>query len=174
MRLTSIIAVATLLLLPLTGKAQQIHIPNTNVTIDLPSNEWNYLKTIRIDDNTDIYLYIYTDQPVVDSTGDTILPFLRVYVHRNYSGSAYELAYERFLLQPFQSMQEYADGLPSAGIGYVGAYRSREDQKDYQFRMIYFKDKNTGVEIRMETTGDTYARFDKRFDQILRTTAIQK
>lgn len=174
MRLSTIIATVMMLILSLGTKAQQISIPNTNVTINLPSNEWNYLKTIHIDNNIDIYLYIYTDSAVVDATGDTILPFLRVYVHRNYSGSAYELAYERFLLQPFQSMREYTDGLPSEGLGYVGAYRSLDDQKDYQFRMIYFKDKNNGIEIRIETTGETYARFDKYFDNILRTTAIKK
>ena len=165
---------AILLMLPLSLAAQQLRIPNTHATIDLPTGEWNYLKTIEVDNNTNVYLYIFTDSVVVDATGDTILPFMRVYVHQNYKGSAFDLAFDRFMLQPFQSMIEYYDGIPGEGIGYVGAYRSNEDKKDYQFRMIYFKDKNTGIEIRLETTGDTYAHFDKYFDNILRTVAIKK
>jgi len=154
--------------------AQQIRIPSTRVTVDLPAGEWNYLKTLNLDKNITVYLYIYTDSVVIDASGDTILPFLRIYVQRNYRGSAYDLAYDRFLKQPFQSMNEYTDGLPVGGIGYVGAYRSNDDSKEYQFRMIYLKDKENGIEIRMETTGDTYARFDKMFNDILQTVDIKK
>ncbi|MBQ7711607.1 MAG: hypothetical protein IJT39_07265 [Bacteroidales bacterium] len=173
MRHTSLLA-ALLLLLPFGLSAQQLRIPQTHATIDLPTGEWNYLKTIEVDKNTNVYLYVYTDSVVVDATGDTIYPFLRIYVHRNYAGSTFDLAYDRFLQQPFQSMDEYTDGIPGEGLGYLGAYQSTDDRKEYQFRMIYFMDKNTGIEIRMETTGDTYARFDKYFDNILRTVAITK
>lgn len=173
MRHTSFLTIV-FLLLAFNLSAQQLHIPHTQATIDLPMGEWNYLKTISIDNNTDIYLYIYTDSVIVDLTGDTILPFLRIYVHRNYKGSSFDLAYERFLKQPFQSMAEYSDGIPGDGIGYLGAYQSTEDNKEYQFRMIYFKDNDNGIEIRMETTGDTYSRFDKTFDKILHTVAITK
>lgn len=173
MRRTTLVTLL-MLVLPLGLAAQQIRIPNTQVTLDLPTGEWSYVKTLNIDRQSDIYLYVYTDSVVLDSTGDTILPFLRVYVHRNYKRSAYELAYERFQNQPFQSMDEYSNGLPAEGIGYVGAYRSTLDEKDYQFRMIYFKERNNAIELRLETTADTYARFDRMFDTILRSTAIKK
>lgn len=173
MRHTSLLTIL-LLILPFGLSAQQIRIPNTHVTVDLPTGEWSYLKTIEVDKNADVYLYIFTDSVVVDATGDTIIPYMRVFVQRNYTGETFDLAYERFMMQPFQSMYEYTDGIPGDGIGYLGAYRSIEDQKDYQFRMIYFKEQNTGIEIRLETTGDTYAHFDKYFDNILRTVAIKK
>lgn len=170
----TLLLTALLLLLPLGLSAQQIRIPGTQVTIDLPMGEWNYLKTISPDKQTDIYLYVYTDSIVVDAAGDTIFPFLRIYVKRNYKGSTFELAYDRFLLQPFQSMFEYTDGVPADGFGYVGAYQSDNDRKEYQFRMIYFKEGNCGIEMRTETTGDTYARFDIMFENILRTAQIKK
>ena len=66
-------------------------------------------------------------------------------------------------------------GLPtSEGMGYVGAYNSYSDNKDYQFRMIYFKDKNTAFEFRAETTLDTYDAFDKEFHDIMQSIAIEK
>ena len=100
---------------------------------------------------------------------------MRIYVRPNYKGNMFELAYSRFTSQPFQSMNEYYDGIPGTeGIGYIGAYRNTNDGKDYQFRMIYFKDDDNAIEVRIETTTDTYADFDRTFDNILRTFTINK
>ena len=118
----------------------------------------------------DVYLYCYTGHVVVDSEGDTILPFLRIYVNKNYSGDLYELAYNRYVAQPYQSLKEYSkgDGLPSSGgIGYIGAYTNPADQKDYQFYMTYFTNNKTAVEFRLETTKDTFDDMDFEFKDIL-------
>jgi hypothetical protein len=74
--------------------------------------------------------------------------------------------------QPFQSVDEYTKGpgLPrKGGIGYMGAYTNPADQKDYQFLMTYFKDKNTIVEFRLETTKDTFEEMEFEFNDILGT-----
>ena len=153
----------------------QIRIPGTNVTFNFPDKNWSYLKTMEVDDNTNIYVYINTGQTVIDQNNDTVIPFLRILVKKNCTESTFELAYSRFILQPFQSMNEYYDGIPGEnGLGYVGAYHSNTDQKNYQFRMIYFKDRNICLEMRLETTSDTYAQFDKTFTDILNTVTIEK
>lgn len=154
--------------------AQEISIPNSHLRMTLPTGEWEYLSTINIDDKTTAYLYVYTQQVVTDTLGDTNLPFLRLLVKKDYRGSAYELAYERFMEQPFQSLNEYTQGLPSDGIGYVGAYRNRKMSRDYQFRMIYFKDRNTAFEVRLECEASLYHQFDQYFDDILHTIKIVK
>ena len=95
---------------------------------------------------------------------------MRIYVKQNYSDSPFELAYERSVQQPFQSREEYMEGLTGKdGIGYIGAYTGVDDGKDYQFRMIYFRDGSNVVEIRMETTLDTYEEMDKEFDEVMKT-----
>ena len=117
-----------------------------------------------------MYLYCYTGHVLVDMEGDTVLPFLRIYVNKNYDGDLYDLAYERYEAQPFQSLKEYSkgNGLPSnGGIGYIGAYTNPSDQKDYQFFMTYFKDKGTSVEFRLETTKDTFEEMEFEFTDIL-------
>ena len=106
----------------------------------------------------------------MDSEGDTVLPFLRIYVNENYDGDVYELAYERYMEQPFQSLDEYTKGpgLPkSGGLGYVGAYTNPSDQKDYQFFMTYFSDKGVMVEFRLETTTDTFGDMEFEFRDVL-------
>ena len=107
---------------------------------------------------------------LVDMEGDTVLPFLRIYVNKRYDGDLFELAYERYEKQPYQSLKEYSkgDGLPSSGgIGYIGAYTNPADQKDYQFYMTYFVDRGTVVEFRLETTKDTFDEMDFEFKDIL-------
>jgi len=146
----------------------QNRIPGTNVQFSLPEGEWKYLQTTKVDKNTNVYLYSYLARNVVDSKGDTILPYVRIYVRKNYSPSAIELAAERWMQQPFQSLFEYTTGLPGdGGIGYIGAYNNSMDGKDYVFRMIYFKEKNTAIEFRVETTRDTYEQFDALFEAIV-------
>ena len=105
----------------LCGRAQ-ITVPGTNVSFAFPNGGWKYLQTLTIDKNTVAYLYSYCGKFVLDSKGDTILPHLRIYVKKNYEGSALEMAYLRYLNQPFQSLTETVEGLPgSGGISYVGA-----------------------------------------------------
>lgn len=158
------------LLLCATVSNAQLTIPGTSVTYRLNSEDWRYLRTFELAEGGDIYLYCYTGHVLVDMEGDTVLPFLRIYVNKDYDGDLYELAYERYEAQPFQSLKEYTkgEGLPSkGGIGYIGAYTNPSDQKDYQFYMTYFTDRGTSVEFRLETTKDTFEEMEFEFKDIL-------
>lgn len=163
--------ILTALMVVVAGIASaQLTIPGTNITYRLNSEDWRYLRTFELAEGGDIYLYCYTGHVLVDMEGDTVLPFLRIYVNKDYDGDLYELAYERYEAQPFQSLKEYTkgEGLPSkGGIGYIGAYTNPTDQKDYQFYMTYFKDRGTSVEFRLETTKDTFEEMDFEFKDIL-------
>jgi hypothetical protein len=163
--------ILTVLMVVVAGIASaQLTIPGTNITYRLNGEDWRYLRTFELAEGGDVYLYCYTGHVLVDMEGDTVLPFLRIYVNKDYDGDLYELAYERYEAQPFQSLKEYTkgDGLPSkGGIGYIGAYTNPTDQKDYQFYMTYFKDRGTSVEFRLETTKDTFEEMDFEFKDIL-------
>ena len=153
-----------------TVASAQLTIPGTDITYRLNSEDWRYLRTFELAEGGDVYLYCYTGHVLVDMEGDTVLPFLRIYVNKDYDGDLYELAYERYEVQPFQSLKEYTkgEGIPSkGGIGYIGAYTNPTDQKDYQFYMTYFKDRGTSVEFRLETTKDTFDEMDFEFKDIL-------
>ncbi len=151
----------------------QIKVPGTRVTFDFPNQGWKFLKTITVDKTTTVYLYSYTGEKFVDPSGEKTPPFMRVYVKKNYTDDILNLAYARFLQQPFQSINEYFEGLPAeGGIGYLGAYTSTTDETDYKFQMIYFKDKNNAIEIRLETTIDTYDKMEKEFDAVRKTVKI--
>lgn len=157
-------------LMAFAASAQRLTIPGTDVQYRLNSEDWVYVRTFEHPSGGDIYLYAYTGHVVVDLEGDTVLPFLRIYVVRDYDGDLYELAYERYEAQPFQSLKEYTkgEGLPSSGgIGYIGAYTNPADQKDYQFYMTYFYSKRTSVEFRLETTKDTFNDMEFEFKDIL-------
>ena len=161
--------IAVAMLLPAMVSAQ-LTIPGTNVTYRLDNESWRYLRTFELPEGGDIYLYCYTGHVVVDTEADTVLPFLRIYVNRNYDGDLYDLVYERYEKQPYQSLKEFTkgDGLPSkGGIGYMGAYTNPSDQKDYRFYMTYFVDRGTMVEFRLETTNDTFDEMDFEFKDIL-------
>ncbi len=152
--------------------AAQITIPGTHVSFELEPENWRYLRTFELDDGADIYLYYYAGEVLVDLEGDTVLPFLRIYVNNEYDGDIYQLVYERYMLQPYQSAREYTHGpgLPrSGGIGYMGAYTNPAEQKDYQFMMTYFKDNGTVVEFRLETTKDTFEDMEQEFKNVLNT-----
>jgi hypothetical protein len=164
------VIVTALLLAVATAATAQIGIPGTQVTFRLNGDDWRYLRTFQLDDGADVYLYCYIGQLVLDGEGDTVLPFLRIYVNEDYDGDIYELAYERYMNQPFQSLNEYTHGpgLPKrGGLGYVGAYTNPSDQKDYQFMMTYFKDGDVTVEFRLETTTDTFKDMEFEFNDIL-------
>lgn len=168
-RYLRIILTALLIAVPAAASAQ-IGIPGTQVTFRLNGDDWRYLRTFQLDDGADIYLYCYVGQMLLDDEGDTVLPFLRIYVNEDYDGDIYELAYERYMQQPFQSLNEYTHGpgLPKrGGLGYVGAYTNPSDQKDYQFMMTYFKDGDVTVEFRLETTKDTFQEMEFEFNDIL-------
>ncbi len=165
------LAVAVVLLLTLGGVSQaQVAIPGTKVQYKFPS-KWNYLNTQQLDDNTTQYLYYYSAETLL-SEGDTTVPLLRIVVSKNYTKSLYEYVFERYSLQPYQSLSDYTEGLglPSkGGMGYIGAYTNLKDKKDYQFRMVYFQTKNAIVEFRLETTRDTYPQMEQEFNAILKS-----
>ena len=161
----------TVLLTAVAVNAQTIKIPNTNVSFQFPTGGWKYLQTTKVNENATVYLYSWSSTYVVDSTGDTVIPFMRIYVRKNYSGTVFDMAYERFGTQPFQSLDEYPF---RDGLGYWGAYANEEDGKDYLFRMVYLKDRSNMLEIRLETTRDNYDEFDDKFQEILKTVTISK
>lgn len=150
----------------------QIKIPETNVSFTFPSKGWKYLQTNKLSNNTVIYLYSYAADYVIDNTGDTILPFMRIYVRKNYDGTVYDLAYSRFMVQPFQSLDEIPHG--NGGLEYLGAYTNEDDGKDYEFRMLYIKDRNTVLEIRLECTVDNFEDFEKEFTEIINSVKVNK
>lgn len=148
----------------------QVAIPGTKVQYKFPS-KWKYLSSEKVDANTTQFLYYYNAK-VVASKGDTTLPFLRIYVRKNYTKSVYDFVFERYSREPYQSLDDYTQGLglpKTGGMGYVGAYTNLKDKKDYQFRMVYFKVQNTIVEFRLETTRATYPQMEKEFEAILRS-----
>ncbi len=154
----------------LSVSAQHLTIPGTDVQYRLNSEDWRYVRTFQHPNGGDVYLYAYTGHVVVDAEGDTVLPFLRIHVIKNYDGDIYGLAYERYEAQPYQSLDEYSKGpgLPSSGgLGYIGAYTNPSDHKDYQFYMTYFSSKRTFVEFRLETTRDTFEEMEFEFKDIL-------
>lgn len=162
--------VFTFQLSPFSSLRAQLTIPGTKVTFKLNNEDWRFLRTFTLKEGGDIYLYCYTGEVMVDGQGDTVLPQLRIYVVKNYEGDLYDLVYERYERQPYQSLWEFTsgNGLPkSGGIGYIGAYTNPNDDKDYQFYMTYFKDKKTCVEFRLETTKDTFEQMDFEFTDIL-------
>ena len=117
-----------------------------------------------------MFVYCYTGSVVVDMEGDTVLPFLRIYVNNGFDGDLLELVYSRYMAQPYQSLNEYTKGMglpKSGGIGYIGAYTNPSDQKDYQFFMTYFRDHDVSVEFRLETTKDTFEDMEFIFKDIL-------
>ena len=150
----------------------QLVIPGTAVSFSLNDKEWQYLRTFNLDDGATVYLYSYTGEVLVDAAGDTVLPFLRLYVRENYGGDVYQLAYDRYVKQPFQSLREFTKGpgLPrSGGLGYEGIYTSPSDGHDYRFMMTYFKDRRTIVEFRLETSRDTWETMKDKFTAVLST-----
>lgn len=163
---------AAVMLLAMGSAEAQLTIPGTGVSFQLDNQEWQYLRTYKLDDGAKVYLYGYVGEVLVEPQGDTALPSLRIYVRENYNGDVYQLAYDRYLQQPFQSINEYAKGLglPShGGLGYEGIYTHPADGKDYRFFMTYFKDRRTIVEFRLETSRGTWERMKSKFSAVLST-----
>ena len=163
-----------LVIFSLSAMAQN-RIPKSNVSFGFPNGGWKYLNTIEIDESSKVYLYCYSEKTVIDAIGDTILPYMKIYVTRDYTDELFNLVYKRYEGNPYQTIEEYTEGLPSAdGIGYKAIYKNMKDNKDYMFNMIYFKDKKTSIEIRLETTKDTYNQFEQDFKDILSTVKVSK
>ncbi len=151
----------------------QVAIPGTRVQYTFPT-KWHFLNSQKVDKNTTVYHYYYTDIILV-SKGDTALPFLRIRVTKNYTGTLYDYVYDRYIAEPYQPLKDYTSGLglpKTGGMGYIGAYTSLKDKRDYQFRMVYFKIQNTMVEFRLETTKATYPQMAKEFESILGSLAF--
>ena len=150
----------------------QIKIPETNVSFDFPEGGWKFLQTSKLSNNSVVYLYSYSAEYVIDNSGDTIIPFMRIYLRKNYDGTVYDLAYSRFMVQPFQSLDEklHKNGI----LEYLGAYTNEDDGKDYEFKMLYIKDKNNLLEIRLETSVDTFEDFEKQFNGIINSITTDK
>lgn len=150
----------------------QLNIPGTAFVFELNGDEWRYLRNFKDGDGANVYYYCYVGEVLLDDQGDTVLPTLRIYVRDNYASDVYELAYDRYLNQPFQSLNEYTkgDGLPrQGGLGYEGIYTKPSDQHDYRFMMTYFKERRTIVEFRLETTSETYDEMEVKFRNILKS-----
>ena len=165
----TILAAAFMLLLATMAHAQ-LSIPGTRYTFALDSDEWRYLRTFKMDDGATTYLYCYVGEVLLDAAGDTVLPFLRIFVKDRYDDDLYQFVYERYEEQPYQSLREWTkgDGLPkSGGIGYEGMYTRIGEQTDYHFLMTYFRDKRTVVEFRLETTRETYEDMEVKFKNII-------
>ena len=166
-----------MLLSPIASWAQTIpvSIPGTRVSFSFPKDSWAFIKTTNPDKNTTIYNYGYIKDYVIDSVGDTIIPTARVYVKKNYTGTVFDFAYDTYISEPFQSLNEFSNELSFCeSIGYLGAYKNIIDGKDYELRMIFFKDKNTAIEIRLEATVDNYADFEEQFQSIIESITIKK
>ena len=152
--------------------AAQVGIPGTGLTLRINSEDWRYLRTFKLDDGADVYLFYYVAHDMVDAAGDTVLPCLRIYVNEQYDGDLYSLVYDRYMLQPYQSLDEYTHGLglpKNGGLGYDGIYTNPSDGKDYRFLMTYFKDRKAMVELRLETTSDTFGEMEFEFRDLLGT-----
>ncbi|MBR1849944.1 MAG: hypothetical protein IJ789_01070 [Bacteroidales bacterium] len=150
----------------------QMEIPGTNIAFALDGTEWKFLKTIDVDKNTKVHLFSYKAELLVDADGEETLPYLKIYVQKNYKKSVYEFVYDRYLQQPYQTIDEYSSGygLPAkGGLGYTGIYTSPQDDKNYMFRMNCTVIANTAVEFRIETTQNNYGHLERRIADIFNT-----
>lgn len=155
-----------------TAGAQTIKIPGTASSLALTEGSWSYLRTFQLDDGADVYVYYYSKTTILSRDGDTVLPCLRIYVNKKYTGDLTGLVFQRYMAQPYQSLQEYqrGPGLPkSGGFGYLGAYTNPTEGKDYGLLMTYFKSGTAFVELRLETTADTFEMMREEFNKVLST-----
>jgi hypothetical protein len=152
------------------GLFAQVRIPDGNFSFELPKG-WKYLSTNKVDNRTKVYLY--SAQELVSAQGDTTLPFLRIYVRTaTKNKTAMELSIDRFMEQPFQTMEEYTSGLflPTRdAIAYLGANRDEVDGTENQFYILYFMHKNTAIEFRLQTTKETFEQVKNEFETILKS-----
>ena len=168
-RIAKAVAILALIMLPLVAQAQ-LPIQGTKFSFDLDNDEWRYLRTFKMDDGGTTYLYCYVGEVLLDEAGDTVLPFLRLYVQEKYADDLYQFVYERYEAQPYQSLNEWSQGIglpKNGGLGYEGMYTKASEQRDYRFLMTYFRDKKTMVEFRLETTRETFEEMEIKFKKVL-------
>lgn len=166
-----LLAVAAMILMAGVATAQ-LNIQGTRYSFELNNEDWRYLRTFDMGDGSTTYLYCYVGEVLFDEAGDTVLPFLRVYVKQNYADDLYQFIYERYEDQPYQSLNEWTKGLglpKNGGLGYEGIYTHPTERRDYRFMMTYFRDKRTVVEFRLETTRETYEDMEVKFRNVLST-----
>lgn len=150
----------------------QIRIPEANFAFELPKG-WKYLSTTKVDAKTKVYLYS-TNEIILN--GDTVLPHLRVYVKQNYRNkTAMEMSLDRFMAQPYQTLEEYTEGLflpTQDAIAYLGKNRDEEDGTENKFYTVYFIHKSSGVEFRLSTTEATFELMKEEFEIILKSVVV--
>lgn len=167
--------ILTLLAMACLAATAQIRIPGTKAEFSLPENEWKYLETKKVDKSTTRYLYSYAKELVVEENGDTVLPNARIYVRKNFTGSVYDYITDRWEEQPYQTLDEFTlDLVGVEAVGYIGAYTNPLDKKDYIFRTLYLVDRGTAMEMRLETTSDTYELFASMFETIIASLTLTR
>ncbi len=171
----NILAIAVALFLGSAGPLfAQITLPQSNFQFTLPEGKWKYLETVNVDANTHVYLY--SSVPVVSKDNDTTLPFLRVYVKNNIGkDNSVDFAMRRFMKQPFIIVDDFYESplLPCKdAIGYVGLYKDDDSAKRNKFYMLYFVNKSTLVEFRLETTEESFAQKQAEFEQIMKSITL--
>ncbi len=167
------LALLTLIVAAITSAQAQIVIPKANFQFDFPDNHWKYLETLEIDNTTNIYLYSGT--PTITKNNDTILPFMRLYVKTDIGKkNALDFAMERFMQQPFIIVDEFNESplLPTkSSLGYTGIYRDKDGQRN-KFYMIYFTNKGSLTELRLESSEDTFENKRAEFETILKSIKL--
>lgn len=152
----------------------QITVPKGNFQFDFPGERWKYLETLDIDKSTTVYLYSRVKE-IVSANGDTVLPFLRIYVKSDIGNkNVMDMSMERFMQQPFNVVDEFSTSeyfKAKDAIGYIGVVKYN-DTPDGQFYMIYFTNKGVLVEFRLETEKSTFATMKAEFEEILNTIVL--
>ncbi len=154
------------------GLFAQVRIPDGNFSFELPKG-WKYLSTNKVDNRTKVYLYASQE---IASSSDTTLPFLRIYVRTSTKNkTAMELSIDRFMEQPFQTLEEYTEGLylpTKDAIAYLGVNRDEVDGTENQFYILYFMHKNTAIEFRLQSTMATFEQVKTEFENILKSIVV--
>lgn len=152
----------------------QISLPNSHFQFTLPEGRWKFLETIDVDAKTHVYLY--SSVPVVSKDNDTTLPFLRIYVKNDIGkDNSYDFAMNRFMQQPFIIVDEFTSApfFPCKdAVGYLGLYKGENDTMRSKFYMLYFVNKSTLVEFRLETTEESFAQKQAEFEQIMKSITL--
>lgn len=151
----------------------QISIPKAKFHFDFPNKSWEYLETLEIDKNTN--MYVYSGVPLVSAKNDTTLPFLRIYVKNNIGDeNSLDYSLRRFMQQPFIIVDEFSESpyLPCKdAIGYIGIYKDNYGNR-CEFYMLYFVHKNTLVEFRLETTEESFEDKRAEFEEIMESITL--
>ena len=86
-----------------------------------------------------------------------------------------EMSLDRFMAQPYQTLEEYTEGLflpTQDAIAYLGKNRDEEDGTENKFYTVYFIHKSSGVEFRLSTTEATFEQMKEEFETILKSVVV--